>query len=63
MPKKTKKVDKVGMAPAVQRKLLDDKIEDLNQRIDDLIDDFTIAIEGANKRLDKVCSRLGLPKS
>ena len=63
MPKKTKKVDKVGMAPAVQRKLLDDKIEDLNQRIDDLIDDFATAIEGANKRLDKVCSRLGLPKS
>ena len=63
MPKKTKKVDKLGMSPAVHRKLLDDKIEDLDQRIDDLIDDFTTAIDSTNKRLDKVCSRLGLPKS
>jgi len=63
MPKKIKKVDNVGMAPAVHRSKIDKDIEILNQRIDDLIDDFTIAIEGANKRLDKVCSRLGLPKS
>jgi|TARA_R100001530_G_scaffold30364_1_gene23832 hypothetical protein len=63
MPKTTKKVDKVGMSPAVHRKLLDDQVKDLNQRIDDLIDDFTTAIKDANRRLDKVCVRLGLPKS
>ena len=63
MPKTTKKVDKVGMSPAVHRKLLDDQVKDLNQRIDDLIDGFTTAIKDANRRLDKVCVRLGLPKS
>jgi len=63
MPKTTKKVDKVGKSPAVHRKLLDDQVKDLNQRIDDLIDDFTTAIKDANRRLDKVCVRLGLPKS
>ena len=63
MPKTTKKVDKVGMSPAVHRKLLDDQVKDLNQRIDDLINDFTTAIKDANRRLDKVCVRLGLPKS
>ena len=51
------------MEPSVHRKKLEDEIEKLNNRIDDLIDDFTTAIDGANKRLDKVCSRLGLPKS
>ena len=63
MPKTTKKVDKLGMSSVVHRKLLDDQIKDLNKRIDDLIDDFTTAIKDSNKRLDKVCSRLGLPKS
>ena len=63
MVKKTKKVDTLGMEPSVHRKKLEDEIEKLNNRIDDLIDDFTTAIDGTNKRLDKVCSRLGLPKS
>ena len=43
--KEVKKVDKLGMAPAVHRNKIDKDIEILNRRIDDLIDDFTEAIK------------------
>ena len=63
MVKKTKKVDKLGMAPAVHRKQLEDEIEKLNNRIDDMVEDFGDIIDEINKKLDKVCGRMGLPKS
>ena len=63
MVKKTKKVDKLGMAPAVHRKQLEDEIEKLNNRIDDMVEDFGDIIDEVNKKLDKVCGRMGLPKS
>jgi len=61
--KKTKKVDTLGMEPSVHRKKLEDEIEKLNNRIDDMIEDFGDIIDEVNKRLDKVCGRMGLPKS
>ena len=63
MVKKTKKVDTLGMEPSVHRKKLEDEIEKLNNRIDDMIEDFGDIIDEVNKRLDKVCGRMGLPKS
>jgi len=61
--KKTKKVDTLGMEPSVHRKKLEDEIEKLNNRIDDMVEDFGDIIDEVNKRLDKVCGRMGLPKS
>ena len=63
MVKKTKKVDTLGMEPSVHRKKLEDEIEKLNNRIDDMVEDFGDIIDEVNKRLDKVCGRMGLPKS
>ena len=63
MPKKTKKVDTLGMEPSVHRKKLEDEIEKLNNRIDDMVEDFGDIIDEVNKKLDKVCGRMGLPKS
>ena len=60
--KEAKKVDTLGMAPAVHRNKIDKDIEILNRRIDDLIDDFTVAIRKVQNKLDKVASRMGLPK-
>tara|TARA_R100000750_G_C2310741_1_gene82389 strand:+ start:519 stop:734 length:216 start_codon:yes stop_codon:yes gene_type:complete len=61
--KEVKKVDNLGMAPAVHRNKIDKDIEILNKRIDDLIDDFTEAIKKVQDKLDKVSGRMGLPKS
>jgi len=61
--KKIKKVDTLGMEPSVHRKKLEDEIEKLNNRIDDMVEDFGDIIDEVNKRLDKVCGRMGLPKS
>ena len=63
MPKKTKKVDTLGMEPSVHRKKLEDEIEKLNNRIDDMVEDFGDIIDEVNKKLDKICGRMGLPKS
>ena len=63
MVKKTKKVDTLGMEPSVHRKKLEDEIEKLNNRINDMVEDFGDIIDEVNKRLDKVCGRMGLPKS
>ncbi len=70
MVKKTEKTDKLGMAPAVHRKQLEDKIKEINKRIDELeqeqqltVEDFGDVIDEVNKKLDKVCGRMGLPKS
>ena len=63
MVKKIKKVDTLGMEPSVHRKKLEDEIEKLNNRIDDMVEDFGDIIDEVNKRLDKVCGRMGLPKS
>ena len=63
MVKKTKKVDTLGMEPSVHRKKLEDEIEKLNNRIDDMVEDFGDIIDEVNKKLDKVCGRMGLPKS
>ena len=63
MVKKTKKVDTLGMEPSVHRKKLEDEIEKLNNRIDDMVEDFGDIIDEINKKLDKVCGRMGLPKS
>jgi len=61
--KKIKKVDTLGMEPSVHRKKLEDEIEKLNNRIDDMVEDFGDIIDEVNKKLDKVCGRMGLPKS
>ena len=63
MTKKTtkKKKDELGMSPAVHRKKLENDIESVHDRIDDLIDDFGEQIAGIKNKLDKICSRLGLP--
>ena len=70
MVKKTEKTDKLGMAPAVHRKQLEDKIKEINKRIDELeqeqqltVEDFGDVIDEVNKKLDKICGRMGLPKS
>ena len=63
MVKKTKKIDTLGMEPSVHRKKLEDEIEKLNNRIDDMVEDFGDVINEINKKLDKVCGRMGLPKS
>ena len=63
MVKKIKKVDTLGMEPSVHRKKLEDEIEKLNNRIDDMVEDFGDIIDEVNKKLDKVCGRMGLPKS
>ena len=38
------------------------KLQRLHKRIDDLIDDFTVAIRKVQDKLDKVSGRMGLPK-
>ena len=43
-------------------KKVDKDIEILHKRIDDLIDDFTVAIRKVQDKLDKVSGRMGLPK-
>ena len=63
MPKKTKKEDTLGMAPAVHRQKLEDEIEAMNIRIDDIVEDFGDVISEINKRLDKICVRMGLPRT
>ena len=60
--KEVKKVDKLGMAPAVHRNKIDKDIEILNRRIDELIDHFTEAIKKVQNKLDKVSGRMGIPK-
>ena len=55
--------DELGMAPAVHRKKLENDIESVHDRIDILIEDFGDQIAEMKKKLDKVCSRLGLPLS
>jgi len=61
--KKIKKVDTLGMEPSVHRKKLEDEIEKLNNRIDDMVEDFGDIIDEVNKKLDKVCGRMGLPRT
>ena len=63
MPKKTKKEDTLGMAQAVHRQKLEDDIEAMNVRIDDMVEDFGDIIDEINKRLDKICVRMGLPRT
>ncbi len=64
MPKKAtkKKKDTLGMAPAVHRSQLEDKIKELDQRIDTLIEDFGDIMDTHNKKIDKLCIRMGIPK-
>ena len=59
---KESKKDTVGMAPAVHRSKIDKDVKILHKRIDDLIDDMTIAIKKIQDKLDKVSGRMGLPK-
>ena len=63
MPKKTKKEDTLGMAPAVHRQKLEDDIEAMNVRNDDMVEVFGDIIDEINKRLDKICVRMGLPRT
>ena len=65
MTKKTtkKEKDELGMSPAVHRKKLENDIEEVHDRIDILIEDFGEEIAEMKKKLDKACSRLGLPLS
>jgi len=62
MPEKTKKktVTKKEVEKPVKKKVSD--IDVLHKRVDDLIDDFTVAIRKVQNKLDKVASRMGLPK-
>ena len=67
MTKKTtkKKKNEPGKAPAVtyHEKQLKNDVESVHDRIDILIEDFGDQIAEMKKKLDKVCSRLGLPLS
>ena len=63
MPKKTKKEDTLGMAPAVHRQKLEDDIEAMNVRIDDMVEEFGDIIDEINKRLDKISVLMGLPRT
>jgi hypothetical protein len=60
---KTKKKDTLGMDPAVHRANIEERIDELDKRIDDLIVDFGDIVDGMQKTLDKICVRMGLPKS
>ena len=61
MPEKTKKKTvKKEVKKPVEKKVSD--IDVLHKRVDDLIDDFTLAIRKVQNKLDKVASRMGLPK-
>ena len=62
MPEKTKKktVAKKEVEKPVENKVSD--VDVLHKRVDDLIDDFTVAIRKVQNKLDKVASRMGLPK-
>ena len=64
MPKKAtkKKKDTLGMAPAVHRSELQKDIDKINHRIDTLIDDFSDVIDTHNKKIDRICIRMGMPK-
>ena len=64
MPKKAtkKKKDTLGMAPAVHRSELEKDIDKINHRIDTLIDDFSDVIDTHNKKIDRICIRMGMPK-
>ena len=67
-----KKKNEPGKAPAVTYhekqlendvKNIKDELNNVHDRIDMLIEDFGDQIAGMKKKLDKVCSRLGLPLS
>ena len=62
MPEKTKKktVTKKEVKKPVENKVSD--VDVLHKRVDDLIDDFTVAIRKVQDKLDKVADRMGLPK-
>lgn len=62
MPKKATKKNELGTAPAVHRSQLEKQIKELNQRIDTLIDDFSDVIDTHNKKIDRICIRMGMPK-
>jgi len=64
MPKKAtkKKKDTLGMAPAVHRNELQKDIDKINHRIDALIGDFGDILEVHKNKINKICTRVGIPK-
>ena len=63
MEKKKAKMaeDKLGMEPAVHRKSLEKRInrlEELTSILSEIVDE----IEKIEKKMDQVCTRMGLPK-
>ena len=57
---KKKTTEKKEVKKVVKKKLSENDI--LHKRVDDLIDDFTVAIRKIQDKLDKVSDRMGLPK-
>jgi len=62
----TKKTSKKTNTKKEVKKPIEKKVSDVNyilhKRIDDLIDDFTVSIKKVQDKLDKIASRMGLPK-
>ena len=56
------KKDTLGMAPAVHRNELQKDIDKINHRIDDLIGDFGDILEVHKDKINKICTRVGIPK-